>query len=419
MRLVYTLLLYLLTPVALLRLFVRGMRLRGYRQRWGERFGFVPRQKRGIAVWVHAVSVGETIAAAPLVRRLVAENPPGSVLVTTTTPTGSERVRALFGDSVQHCYAPYDLPDVLWRFLARMRPRKVVVMETELWPNLFRALARRGVPLVIANARLSPRSYKGYSRVRGFARSTLADCTHIAAQSPEDAQRFRDIGAEALRVSVMGNIKFDVEIPEAQVQLGRGLHHRFGERRPVWVAASTHEGEEAAALVAHTHVLKSLPEAVLILVPRHPQRFDAAARLIAQTGLRHARRSADAPREDLQVLLGDSMGEMFFYFGAADIAFVGGSLVPVGGHNVLEPAALGLPVLFGPHMHNFLAARELLLERQAAIEVSAKNLASSVIELMRFPRRRSALGEAGKAAVSANRGALQKLLRVLATTTHA
>lgn len=419
MRLIYTLLLYLLTPFILLRLLLRGIRQPEYRRRWGERFGFVPRTRHGVSVWVHAVSVGESLAAAPLIKRLVAENPPGTVLVTTTTPTGSERVRAMYGDKVLHYYAPYDLPDVLWRYLGRLRPRKVVVMETELWPNLFAALAGRDIPLVIANARLSPRSFEGYGRLGGllgFTRSTLGRCTHIAAQSPEDAKRFRDLGAEALRVSVMGNIKYDVEIDEVQLQNGRGLRNRIGGERPVWIAASTHEGEEAVAAAAHSQVLKHLPDALLILVPRHPQRFDTAARTLTQAGLRFVRRSGDTSPAEAQALLGDSMGEMYMYYAASDVAFVGGSLVEVGGHNVLEPAALGLPVLFGPHMHNFLAARELLLECKAAGEISSKTLASEVLDLLRFARRRSAMGDAGKTAVLANRGSLAKLLKVLATT---
>ena len=419
MRLFYTVLLYLLTPLVLARLLWRSLELTDYRRRLGERFGFVPRTKRGVAVWVHAVSVGESLAALPLIRLLVAENPPGSVLVTTTTPTGSARVREALGDSVLHTYAPYDLPDVLLRFLGRMRPRKVVIMETELWPNLFAALARRNIPLVIANARLSPRSFKGYSRVRGFSRSTLAHCTHIAAQSAEDARRFRELGAEPLRVSVMGNIKFDLQVPEAQLQLGRALRNLLGVQRPVWIAASTHEGEESAALQAHAEVRKVMHKALLILVPRHPQRFDEVAALVGKSGHAFVRRSQGEPREDTEVLLGDSMGEMFMYYAAADVAFVGGSLVPVGGHNVLEPAALGLPVLFGPHMHNFVAARELLLECKAASEVDAKLLAREVSDYLRFERRRTVAGEAGKTAVVANRGALAKLQRVLATTTRA
>lgn len=431
MRLFYSVLLYLLMPVVLLRLLWRGVAQRDYWQRIPERFGFVPRVPGGVAVWVHAVSVGESLAALPLIRRLLDEHP-RSVLVTTTTPTGSERVRAALGDRVLHTYAPYDLPGSVARFLRRVQPARVVVMETELWPNLFAALARRRAPLVIANARLSPRSFAGYRRVRGFARDTLAHCAAIAAQTEADAERFRAIGAEPSRVHVLGNLKFDLEMPEALVRAGQALRQRWGAARPVWIAASTHEGEEDAALRAHRILLRRYPQALLVLVPRHPQRFDGVARLIEKSGLRSVRRSALAlpapfqveslkpspaatpPLGDTQVLLGDSMGELPMYLGAADIAFVGGSLVEVGGHNVLEPASLGLPVLFGPHMFNFEQARALLLERGAALEVADMlALEPALAALFHNPAAREAMGRAGREVLQANRGALQRLVGLI------
>ncbi|WP_020647980.1 lipid IV(A) 3-deoxy-D-manno-octulosonic acid transferase [Solimonas variicoloris] len=421
MRALYTVLLYLLTPFVLLRLLWRSRELQAYRQRWGERFGFVAPPPEPIAVWVHAVSVGETLAALPLIRALVARHGEGRVWVTTTTPTGSERVRSALGAQVRHSYAPYDLPDVVARFLARVRPAKVVVMETELWPNLLRATAARGIALTIANARLSPRSLRGYSRVAGFARATLADVAHIAAQSEADAQRFRALGAPEARVSVMGNIKFDQTIPEAQLALGAWLRERCSGRpagtRSIWIAASTHEGEDEILLAAHRELLRTDAQALLMLVPRHPQRFDAVGRLAEKSGFSVQRRSAlGAPGAEgdvltAQVLLGDSMGEMYAYFAAADVAFVGGSLVPVGGHNVLEPAALGLPVLFGPHMHNFVQARDLLLDAQGGIQISANSLPESLRVLLRDERRRHEIGDAGRRVVDANRGALQRLLQ--------
>jgi 3-deoxy-D-manno-octulosonic-acid transferase len=419
MRLLYIALLYLLVPIVLLRLLWRGLALRDYWQRWNERFGFVDAPAQDVAVWVHAVSVGESLAALPLIHALIERHGKGRVLVTTMTPTGSARVRAALGDSVLHTYVPYDLPGAVARFIVRMRPQQVVVMETELWPNLFRALARRGVPLTIANARLSPRSFRGYSRLRASIAGVLADCTHIAAQSEADAQRFRELGASAARVSVMGNIKFDMQLPDALIARGRALRlqgvpaGRSG--RPAWIAASTHEGEEDAALTAHQEILKTLPEAQLILVPRHPQRFDAVAKLIEKSGLSFQRRSVlgDAG-VNAQVLLGDSMGEMFLYFALSDVVFVGGSLAPVGGHNVLEPAALALPVLFGPQMHNFIAARDLLLETGAAQQVNdAAALAPAVLALLRDAPRAAAMGAAGARAVAANRGALARLQALL------
>jgi 3-deoxy-D-manno-octulosonic-acid transferase len=411
MRLLYTVLLYLLTPFVLLRLLWHSRELADYRLRWGERFGFVEAAPGGIAVWVHAVSVGESLAALPLIRELIARHGERAVWVTTTTPTGSARVIAALGESVRHSYAPYDLPNAVARFLRRAKPRQVVVMETELWPNLFHQLGKRGVPLTVANARLSPRSMRGYSKVRGFAAATLAHCV-VAAQSPADAERFKQLGAK--KVAVMGNIKFDLAVPDAQLAAGAELRRRIGPRA-VWIAASTHEGEEDAALKAHVELRQQQPDALLILVPRHPQRFDAAARSIERASLSYVRRSSNADPANAAVLLGDSMGEIFLYYAASDVAFVGGSLVPVGGHNVLEPAAIGLPVVFGPHMHNFLPARDLLIGRDAAIQVEADTaLAATIHRLLGDTALRERMGEAGRVAITANRGALKRLLEMLA-----
>lgn len=412
MRLFYTTLLYLLTPIVLLRLLWRSRELRGYRERIGERFGFVPRPPAGIAVWVHAVSVGESLAALPLIRQLVERHGRGRVWVTTTTPTGSERIQAALGDQVFHSYAPYDLPGAVRRFLDRARPAQVVIMETELWPTLFRQLRRRRIPLTIANARLSPRSFKGYSRVAGFARDVLGDVSQVAAQSALDAERFTTLGAP--RVRNLGNLKFDIEPPEKQIAEGHALRERLGRERRVWIAASTHEGEESAALDAHLSIRQTMPDALLLLVPRHPQRFDEVARRIEKTGLKFERRSALSDPAACAVLLGDSLGEMWMYLAASDLAFVGGSLVPVGGHNVLEPAALALPVLFGPHMHNFLPARELLLGAGAARELAGgEELAAAVTTLLTDTASRARMGQAGSRAVLANRGALERLLQLL------
>jgi 3-deoxy-D-manno-octulosonic-acid transferase len=421
-RLLYTALLTLITPLVLLRLLWKSRELPDYRRRIGERFGFVARAEDGIAVWVHAVSVGEALAAQPLIEALIGRFGERRVWVTSTTPTGSARVVAAFGDRVRHSYAPYDLPGAVARFLRRVRPAQVVVMETELWPNLFRACRRRGLNLTIANARLSPRSYRGYGRVHGFAAATLADVTMVAAQSKADAARFRALGAAKARVRVIGNLKFDLALPLERIDEGRSLRARFGER-PVWIAASTHDGEEAAALDAHAAILELQPEALLVLVPRHPQRFDGIWSAIEDAGLAGERRSrlaaldrsGHAPALDaVQVFLGDSMGEMFLYLAMADVAFVGGSLADIGGHNVLEPAALGLPVLFGPHMDNFVAARELLLEKHAAIEVAdAARLAEELAVLLADTERCAAMGVAGAHAVAGNRGALKRLLAIL------
>jgi 3-deoxy-D-manno-octulosonic-acid transferase len=417
MRLAYSLLLYLLVPFVLLRLAWRSRQLRAYRERIPERFGFVAPPSNDIAAWVHAVSVGEAVAALPLIEALLKYHGPRSVWVTTMTPTGSERIRSALGDRVHHSYVPYDLPGVVARFLDRVQPQRAVVMETELWPNLFYAIAARDIPLVVANARLSPRSFAGYSRIRNAVSGVLACARIIAAQSEADAERFGALGAR--RVVVMGNIKFDLAVPQGLLEKGRQLRRDLFGDRPIWIAASTHDGEEEQVLAAHAAILRQEPAAMLIVVPRHPQRFDAVGRAIERAGFHCLRRSswetaAQAPATLPRVLLGDSMGELFMYFAAADVAFVGGSLVPVGGHNVLEPAAAGLPVVFGPHMFNFLPARELLVGSAAALQIGdEQGLEAAVLSLLLDPERRARMGEAGRAAVEANRGALQKLLNLL------
>lgn len=417
MRPLYSLLVYLLTPLAVLRLIWRSRETPGYRQRIGERFGFVARPPEPVAAWVHSVSVGESLAALPLIRRLVEQYGPGRVWVTATTPTGSDRIHEAMGNQVLHTYLPYDLPDCVARFLDRVRPRLVVIMETEVWPNLFHQLGERGIPLVIANARLSPRSFEGYSRVAGFARRVIGDVSLVAAQTERDAERFRSLGAPC--VEVTGNLKFDIEAPQEQLALGRQLRVWIGDQRPVWIAASTHPGEERAALEAHRALRRLRPDTALILVPRDARRFDEVAAAVARTGLTFERRRDWLPSQPSAstapaVLVGDSLGEMWMYLAASDAAFVGGSLVPVGGHNVLEPAALALPVVFGPHMHNFLAPRELLLEAGAATELGdATELAEAVADLFDDPARRRAMGLSGQRAVMANRGALDRLLNLL------
>lgn len=421
-RALYTVLLYLAAPFVLLRLLWKSRLLPAYRGRLTERFGFVPRAD-GIGAWLHAVSVGEALAAQPLIEALIARHGAGRVWVTTTTPTGSSRIAAAFGDRVRHSYAPYDLPDAVARFLDRVRPGHAIVMETELWPNLFAACAKRMIPLTIANARLSPRSFRGYSAVRGFAAATLAHCTAIAAQSEADAGRFIALGAPHTRVQAVGNLKFDLTLPDLPILHGRNLRERFGRQRPVWIAASTHEGEEAAALSAHAALLELHADALLVLVPRHPQRFDGIWRQIVDSGLKAERRTRLAALDksgypqaldEVQVFLGDSMGEMFLYLAMADVAFVGGSLVAIGGHNILEPAAIGLPVLFGPAMFNFEAARKLLIDSGAAIQIDdAPQLAEETAVLFGNDLRRHTMGKAGEAAVRANRGALAKLLALL------
>jgi len=411
LRGLYAGLLRLALPLALLRLYWRGRRDPDHRRRWAERLGHFPPLPRIGCLWVHAVSVGETRAALPLIRALRTRYPELPLLVTTTTLTGSRQVREALGDQVQHVYAPYDLPGAVRRFLRRTRPKLAVIMETELWPNLLRRCAVEGIPVLIANARLSERSARGYARIRGLTAAMLRDVDLIAAQADADAERFRALGAP--RVQVIGNLKYDLTLPEDLPERGRQLRRALlGEQRLVWIAASTHAGEEEQVLDAFARVRHRWPELLLLLVPRHPERFDGVAALCRARGfelVRRGERRLCTP--DTAVFLGDSMGELLLFYAAADLAFVGGSLVPTGGHNVLEPALLGLPVAFGPHMFNFSEAGQRLLAADAAWQVAdAAALAAAVDRLLADPRLRRTAGQKGRTVVERHRGALRALL---------
>ncbi len=414
MRRLYTLILYLALPLAFARLAWRSLRAPAYRQRWGERLGHGPAVP-GRPLWIHAVSVGEAQAAEPIVRALLERHPELPILMTTTTPTGAERVRLLFGGRVRHRYLPYDLPAAVARFLDAVQPRLGLVMETEIWPNLFAAAAARGVPVILANARLSARSARGYRRLAGLTRATLRSLAGIAAQSQADADRFRALGAPAEAVQVLGNTKFDVGFPASLREQAEGLRTAWGRDRPVWVAGSTHEGEEGEVTAAHRRLLEAYPDALLVLVPRHPERFATVAERLRAEGWRVARRSEGMPvRREVQIHLGDTMGELPLLYAAGDLAFVGGTLVPVGGHNPLEPAALGRPVLFGPHRFNSAEISRLLLEAGAAFEVrDAGALAEWLQRLFGDVTRRNAAGERAAEVVAANRGARDRLLQRL------
>lgn len=410
LRQLYTALLYLVLPLALLRLYWRGRRDAGHRQRWRERLGLFPPLPTG-GLWLHAVSVGETRAALPLIHALLERYPELPLLVTTTTLTGSRQVRETLGTQVQHVYAPYDLPGMVARFLRNTQPRLAIIIETELWPNLLRQCARASIPVVIANARLSEHSARGYQRIHGLTVPMLRDITLIAAQAEADAERFRALGAP--QVHVTGNLKYDLTLPNDLLAQGQQWRRSIlGENRPVWIAASTHAGEDESILDAFAALRIRWPELLLLLVPRHPERFDSVAALCQQRGFPIIRRSAQQPCTlDTAVFLGDSMGELLQFYAASDLAFVGGSLVANGGHNVLEPALLGLPVLFGPHMFNFTEASERLLAMEAAWQVANEAELAGVVErLLADAEQRQIAGQRGRSVVEQHRGALTMLL---------
>lgn len=411
MRFLYSALLYLLIPLAVVRLAWRGLRNRGYWRGFGERFGFAPRQS-GPVIWIHAVSVGEVRAAAPLVQAL-RQAYPDRILITTMTPTGSATVRQLFGSTVAHCFVPYDLPDAVRRFLGRTRPRLALIMETELWPNLFHACRARAIPLLLANVRLSEKSARGYTRFAQLTRSTLGCITLAGAQSVADASRLRQLGASAAEVT--GSIKFELSVPGDLDARAAVLRRGFGDR-PVWVAASTRDGEEWHVLDAFAVLRERYPSLLLVLVPRHPERFDAVARQCQQRAWAVERRSVPAAtvKPETAILLGDTLGELLIFYAAADVAYIGGSLVPLGGQNLLESLAVGTPVVFGPHMYNFSEISRLCLERGAGLQVQdSGSLATAVDGFLGNPSRRTQAGLAGRTMVEENRGALQKTLALV------
>ncbi len=408
----YNVLIYLASPVALLANVWRGRRDPSYRDRLGERFGFTRVRFDRAPLWVHAVSVGEVQAGAVLIRSLRQRYPDRPVLVTTGTPTGAQRVKALFGDTVSHAYLPYDTPDAVQRFLERVRPQIAIVMETEIWPNLFRGCRKRGIPIVIASARLSEKSVRRYSRLRRLAREAL-DGVVVAAQTLLDAERFRAIGAA--RVEVIGNLKFDMEVGEDVARAGRELRAAQIGPRPVWLAASTHEGEEDQMLAAHEVVRARIPRALLLLVPRHPQRFTAVASLLSGRGVRYVARSrGESVSDTAEVLLVDTLGELQMLYAAADAAFVAGSFAPIGGHNLLEPAALGCPIVVGPHNFNAPDIAALFLSRGAAVQVeNATALGATIAGLMADPSRREEMAKRAREILEQNRGALKGLLAMI------
>lgn len=417
MRALYLVVVYLLAPVVCGAMLWRGFRDRAYWRDFEQRFGFGP-PLPGRPIWVHAVSVGEVQAAAPLVKALRTRYPSVPLLVTTVTPTGAERARTLFRDGgVQVRFVPWDLPGSVRRFFARVQPRVAVILETELWPNLYDACGRLGVPLVLASARISPRSVGRYRQLASLFRETLSHGIVIAAQSEGDAERFRSIGANPARTHVTGNIKFDLALPADIAEQGAALRARYaGDARAVWVAGSTHAGEESAALAAHRKLRAAGVDALLVLVPRHPQRFGDVANLLREAGVSFVRRSLGEPAgPGTEVLLVDTLGELLAFYAAADLAFVGGSLVPVGGHNLLEPAALAVASLSGPQVFNAQDIADLLFAEGAVAEVAdPEALGEAVGRLMRDAAARRAMGEAGLRVVEANRGALQRLLQLLA-----
>ena len=408
----YTILFYLFLPIIFARLYWRGRKNKLYRERWGERLGKTPFILPS-SLWLHAVSLGEAVAATPLIEALLKAYPNESIVVTTTTPTGSAHIQKLIQKHkgrLYHSYFPYDLPHALNRFFNRIHPRILIVMETELWPNFFATANRRGVPVVVVNARISDNALPRYEKIKSWMPGILNRITHVAAQSERDQQRFIDLGLSPEKSSNAGNIKYDFVLPEGIADKAKTIKSAWPSRF-VLIAASTHEGEEALFLDAYLSLKKRFPTLLLILVPRHPERFARVESLICDKKLTVVKRSEFCPITDqTDVFLGDTMGELFVYYALSDLAFVGGSLVPIGGHNILEPAALKLPILMGPYMNNSKSVADDFLSRDAAMSVSPSHLALDIAALIESASRREVLGRNAFSVLEQNRGTLARLM---------
>lgn len=414
---IYTAAFTLLVPALLVRLFVRGIRDPDSRTRWRERFGrgLPDFRARGRPVWIHAVSVGEAIAAGPLIDYLLERHANIPLLVTTTTATGAATVRQRFGSSVEHRYFPYDLPWVVRRYLRRIEPRMLILMETELWPHLLRSCAATNVPVIVANARLSAKSAARYTNFASVITPLMKSLACVAVQGPEDGERFIALGANRDAVVVTGSLKFDIELPPSIVESGEAIRRSLGVNRAVLMAGSTREGEEPLLLQAYTRLRQTRPELLLLIAPRHPERFAAVAELCQRAGLAVVRHSAaQACTPDVQVYVIDTMGELPGFYAAADVAFVGGSLVARGGHNVLEPAALGVPVVVGRYTYNFSEIVQMLNAAGALVQVNdVDGLVKAIERWIADGEVRDEAGAAGRAIVLGNRGAAKRLVEAI------
>ncbi|VFP86718.1 3-deoxy-D-manno-octulosonic acid transferase [Candidatus Erwinia haradaeae] len=413
---IYTALLYFLQPLIWIRLWLRGRKSSSYRQRWGERYGFCTEKVKTKGILLHAVSVGETLTAIPLIRELNHRYPALPIVITTMTPTGSDLAISLLGETVSHVYLPYDLPGVMSRFFNVTCPKVVIVMETELWPNMITLLYTRRIPLIIANARLSERSARLYKKFDTFTKCLLQRITLVAAQSIEDGERFIELGLKRSQLVVTGSLKFDVSVMPELIAKAMQLRSQWIlNNRSIWIAASTHKGEEKIILNAHCKLLKRFPDLLLILVPRHPERFSSVSCLTKQHNLHYILRSnGQIPSEHTQVVIGDTMGELMLFYAISDIAFVGGSLVKHGGHNPLEPAAHTIPVLMGPYTFNFKEVCKLLQQGSALITVTdAESLNHQITVLLTDASYRLNSGLYAWNVLHKNKGALRHLLNLI------
>lgn len=428
-RFLYNLVFTLAIPFILIRMWLRGGANPGYRQRWSERFALFNFSGKPNGLLIHSVSVGETLAAEPLVRSLQAANPDLTLTITTTTPTGSDQVKRIYADDlaagrVVHVYLPYDLPWLTASFLKKIQPSLCIIMETELWPNIIRSCDKQQIPVILANARLSEKSAKGYAKFPKLTQPMLQGLDLIAAQHRNDGQRFIDLGIDEHKVDVTGSIKFDISVPEQSLAQGQALKKQWGEERPVLVLASSHEGEDDLILNSYQELLVDFPNLLLVIVPRHPERFDEVAALVLDRELHLVRRSESFDKGNLQVnpmtqvYLADTMGEMLLLLASADLAIIGGSFIEHGGHNPLEACALSKAVIMGPSDYNFAAIAQQLINQGAMQQTSAEQLTICIRQLLERLEMRIEMGAAGKQVVADNQGAVARLTELVSKSLH-
>jgi 3-deoxy-D-manno-octulosonic-acid transferase len=417
MRLIYSCLLYILLPVLFLRLYWRGFKVPAFRHRWSERLAWYKQPHAQQVIFFHAVSVGEVESIFPLVNQLLQQQA-GKILITTTTPTASARIQQVMGNRVEHVYLPYDVPILIQRFLKHFQPKLAVIVETEIWPNLFAACAKKAIPLFIINARLSEASYKGYQKLAALTKPALNAVTLIATQTPEDTQRFIAFIA-AHKVQTFGNIKFDIQPSHELITAGQRLRLQVFAGRFVWIIASTHKEEELIFLTIYQQLKQKIPQLLLLIVPRNMERFPEVKRLCEKQHLQVVMRtSGQICKAETDVYIADTMGELKMLYAVADVAFVGGSMVEVGGHNILEPAALGIPVMFGPYMANFKAIAAGVLTAQAALQCqNPQQISETLLLLYQQPEYRQLLADAGRAFVRQNQGVIEKIVLLLVSQT--
>lgn len=410
----YSLVMYALTPLTLIHLVSRGFNQREYFQRWSERFAMYRAPAMTPCIWLHAVSVGEVNAITPLLKRLREDYPDTPLLITTTTPTGSARVKALFGNQVQHVYLPYDTPGAVNYFLNYFQPKIAIIMETEIWPNLYAEIGERNIPLLIVNARLSERSMRGYRMIAWLMNIAMQAVTQIAAQSSADLKRYQKLGIRSGQGQVTGNLKFDVELPTQLSEQARHWRAAWGER-PVWIAASTHPEEEAIVVSAHRKIREQYPNALLLWAPRHPERFESVMEAVGDARWRVGNRVVDIqPNADSDVFIINTLGELLAFYACADVAFVGGSFQAIGGHNLLEPASLGIPSVVGPHTFNFVDITQLLLEVGAVRQLEKpEELPDAILRCLEDKKLAQQCGEAGRKRIERERGALERTLKLI------